>query len=222
MATVKKVKLNVPSFQSSWTYDFGFIQQNDRAVYALRCENVVCRTSSVKRHFETKHDKTFKDSADKAEAIKKAVSRSEKQSNAFKNLSASKNNATEAIYKLALCIAKYGKPFTDSDFIKAAFLVCSEVLCDGISNKHMIILRLIDMPVSARSAERRISEMADNVSEQQTAAQLHLCSVSPWMKVWITMTFPAWLFLPGIVMQRYMRSCAVLNLCMELPSEKTY
>ncbi|XP_050730475.1 general transcription factor II-I repeat domain-containing protein 2-like isoform X3 [Eriocheir sinensis] len=170
MATAKKVKLDVRSFQSSWTNDFGFIQQNDRAVCALCCENVVCRTSSVKRHFKTKHEKTFKDSTDKAEAIKKAVSRYEKQSNVFKNLSASKNNATEASYKLALCIAKHGKPFTDGDFIKAAFLECSEVLFDGISNKHMIISRIKDMPVSARTVERRISEMAANVSEQQTVA----------------------------------------------------
>ena len=170
MATAKKVKLDVRSFQSSWINDFGFIQQNDRAVCALCCENVVCRTSSVKRHFETKHEKTFKDSADKAEAIKKAVSRYEKQSNVFKNLSASKSNETEASYKLALCIAKHGKPFTDGDFIKAAFLECSEVLFDGITNKHVIISRIKDMPVSARTVERRISEMADNVTQQQTVA----------------------------------------------------
>lgn len=170
MATAKKVKLDVRSFQSSWTNDFGFIQQNDRAVCALCCENVVCRTSSVKRHFETKHEKTFKDSADKAEAIKKAVSRYGKQSNVFKNLSASKSNETEASYKLALCIAKHGKPFTDGDFIKAAFLECSEILFDGITNKHVIISRIKDMPVSARTVERRISEMADNVTQQQTVA----------------------------------------------------
>ncbi|XP_064119030.1 general transcription factor II-I repeat domain-containing protein 2B-like [Macrobrachium nipponense] len=170
MATAKKIKLDVRSFQSSWTNDFGFIQQNDRAVCALCCENVVCRTSSVKRHFETKHEKTFKDSADKAEAIKKAVSRYGKQSNVFKNLSASKSNETEASYKLALCIAKHGKPFTDGDFIKAAFLECSEVLFDGITNKHVIISRIKDMPVSARTVERRISEMADNVTQQQTVA----------------------------------------------------
>ena len=56
----------------------GFIQQNDRAVYTL-CYVVSC-TSSVQAKFETKHEKTFKDSADKAGAIKKAVSYYEKQS----------------------------------------------------------------------------------------------------------------------------------------------
>ncbi|XP_037802959.1 protein ZBED8-like [Penaeus monodon] len=146
------------------------VTQNDRAVCALCCEDVVCRTSSVKRHFETKHEKTFKDCSDKAEAINKAVSRYANQISVFKKPSASKINVTEASYKLALCIAKNGKPFTDGDLIKAAFLECSEVLFDGLSNKHMIISRIKDLPVSARTVERRISEMAANVSEQQTVA----------------------------------------------------
>ncbi|XP_042891739.1 general transcription factor II-I repeat domain-containing protein 2A-like [Penaeus japonicus] len=170
MATAKRIRLDVRSFQSSWTNDFGFIQQNDRAACALCNEKVVCRTSSVKRHFETKHEKTFKDSADKAEAIKKAVSCYEKQSDVSKNPSASKNSATEASYKLALCIAKHGKPFTDGDFIKAAFLKCSEVLFNDMPNKDLIISRIRDMPVSPRTVERRISEMAANVNEKQTVA----------------------------------------------------
>ncbi|XP_064120814.1 uncharacterized protein LOC135225408 [Macrobrachium nipponense] len=133
MATAKKVKLDVPSLQSSWTNDFEFIQQNDCVMCALCCENVVWRTSSVKRHFETIHKKPFKDSVDKAKVIKKAVSRYEKPSNVLKNLECQqKKNETEASYKLALCIAKHGKPFPDEDFIKAAFIQCSEVLFDGI------------------------------------------------------------------------------------------
>lgn len=36
------------------------------------------------------------------------------------------------------------------------------------------------------------------------------------------MAFPAWLFLSGIVTQRYTRSCVVLNLCMAPPRENTY
>ena len=33
------------------------------------CFENVCRTSSVKRHFETKHERSFKDQADKGESI---------------------------------------------------------------------------------------------------------------------------------------------------------
>ncbi|XP_064111510.1 protein FAM200C-like [Macrobrachium nipponense] len=71
---------------------------------------------------------------------------------------------------MKLCIAKHGDPFTDGDFIKAPFLEYSEVLFDGISNKHVIISWIKDMAVSAKTVERRISEVADNVSQQQMVA----------------------------------------------------
>ena len=49
--------------------EFGFVFLKDRAVCNLCCENAVCRMSNVKRHFETKHEKTFKDQADKPVSI---------------------------------------------------------------------------------------------------------------------------------------------------------
>ena len=82
--------MDVRAFQPSWTKDFGFISQWERAVCAFCCENVVCRTSSVRRHFETKHDKTIKDDVDKVEEIMKAVSRYEKQIIVFKKMNHSK------------------------------------------------------------------------------------------------------------------------------------
>jgi len=54
----KRLKLDVRSFQRSWTADFGFVSRDDLAVCVLCCQNVVCRTSSTKRHFETKHEKS--------------------------------------------------------------------------------------------------------------------------------------------------------------------
>ncbi len=69
---------------------------------ALLClENVVCWTLSVKCHFETKHEKTLKDEADKAELIKRAVSRYEQQGRTLKVFATAKlpKQAT------ALCIA---------------------------------------------------------------------------------------------------------------------
>ena len=55
--------------------------------------------------------------------------------------------------------------------MKQVFLSCSDVLFDDLpSNNTIIISRTKDMPVSARNVERHISEMATNVSEQQTVA----------------------------------------------------
>ena len=61
MVSFKKLKLDVGSFQEFQTTDFGFVSQDDQALCALCCPNVVCRTSSIKPHFETKHEKSFKD-----------------------------------------------------------------------------------------------------------------------------------------------------------------
>ena len=170
MASSKKLKLDVRSFQESWTSDFGFVSRDDRAVCTLCCQNVVCRTSSIKRHFETQHEKSFKDDAEKTESLKKAVSPYQKQSSIFKKAIQSTNRTTESSYKIAEGIAKHGKSFTDGVFVKEAFLGCAEVLFGDLPNKSTIISRIKDLPVSARTVERRITEMATDITEQQSAA----------------------------------------------------
>uniref|UniRef100_UPI00358E5645 general transcription factor II-I repeat domain-containing protein 2-like n=1 Tax=Myxine glutinosa TaxID=7769 RepID=UPI00358E5645 len=169
MATplAKKAEVKVRAFQPSRTEEWGFFFR--RTVLCVLCFENVCRTSSVKRHFETKHEKTFKDQADKAESIKRAVSRYGKQANTLKIFAIAKKHATEASYCIVHCIVKRGKPFTDGEYIKEAFLCGSEVLFEGLPNKETIKSRIKDIPMSARSVERRIKEMAENVSAQQIA-----------------------------------------------------
>ena len=50
----------------------------------LCCQNVACRTSSIKHHFETTQEKYFADDLKKNETFKKAVSCYEKQSSILK------------------------------------------------------------------------------------------------------------------------------------------
>ena len=170
MSAAKRSKSDVRQFQESWTTDFGFVCRNDRAVCTLCCENVVCCTSSIKRHFETKHKKLFKDDSEKHEALKKAVSRYEKQSSIFKKVVRSTNQITESSYKVAECIAKRGKPFTDGDFIKEVFINCSEVLVEDLPNKNVILSKIKNLPVSARTVERRVEDMVADVKMQQAVA----------------------------------------------------
>ena len=153
MAACKKLKLDVRSFQESWATDFGFVSRDDRAVCALCCQNNVCRTLSIKRHFETKHEKSFKDNAENIESLKKALSRYDKQSSIFKKVIFGSNRTTKSSYKVAECIAQLGKPFTDGVFIKEEFLSCADVF-DDLPNKSTIISRIQNMPVSARTIER--------------------------------------------------------------------
>ena len=137
---------------------------------ALSCQSVFCRTSSIKRHFETKHKKSFKDYAEKLEFLKTAVSHYEKQSGIFKEMICSTNRTIKGSYKVAEGIAKHGKPFIDELFVKEAFISCAEVLFDDSPNKCTLISRIKDMPVSPRTVERRITDMATDVTEQHTAA----------------------------------------------------
>ena len=137
---------------------------------ALCCQNIDCRTSSIKRHFETKHKKSLKDDAEKIESLKKALSRYKKQSSIFKKVIRNMNRTIEGSCKVVEDIAKNQKPFTDEVFVKEVFVNCAEVLFDDLPNKCTVILRIKDMPISPWTVERRIVDMATNVTEQQTVA----------------------------------------------------
>jgi hypothetical protein len=163
----KKRKLDHRPFQENWTEEYGFVGQKDRAVCAFCCESVACRTSSVKRHFQTKHQFKFKTSEEKSEAIKKAISGFEKQTSILSKAVGMKIKATECSYKIAECIALKGKPFTDGEYIKETFLSSAEILFGDLPNKEIIFTRIREIPISARSVERRITDLAENVTTKQ-------------------------------------------------------
>ena len=47
---------SIRSFQSACTDSWGMIESNGKALCILCKDSVVCRTSSVKRHFESSHN----------------------------------------------------------------------------------------------------------------------------------------------------------------------
>lgn len=140
--TPKKTKLDVRNFQESWTNSYGFLLQKDRAVCALCYESVVCRRSSVQRHFQVKHESSFKNTDEKFEAIKRAVSGFKKQKTFFKQIVGTKNKATVCSYTIAHSLALKGKPFTDGEFVKETFLKSAEVLFDDLPNLETTIARI--------------------------------------------------------------------------------
>ena len=89
---------------------------------------------------------------------------------AFLKAIRSTNQTTESSCKAKECIAKRGKPFTDGDFIKKVFINCSEVLFEDLPNKNVILSRIKNLPVSARTVERRVEDMAADVKMQQVVA----------------------------------------------------
>ena len=70
---VHDTKIN-REFQTWWTEKYGMISKGDKAVCVLCSGTVVCRTSSVKRHFETNHKSVSqKSEAEQKELIARAL-----------------------------------------------------------------------------------------------------------------------------------------------------
>ena len=169
MASPKEIRIHIRPFQHSWTKDFEIASQGEELCVLSVGKMLFAEHQASGDILNQSTRKLSRTMRTKSE-IMKAVFRYEKQTSVLKKVSQSKNRATEGSYKVAQRIAKYGKPFTDEDYIKQAFQSCYDVLFDDLPSKNTIISRIKGMPVSARTVERRISEMATNVSDQQTIA----------------------------------------------------
>lgn len=88
------------------------------------------------------------------------MSRYEKQASSLNVFAKAQNQATEASYRIAHCIAKYGKPFTDGEYIKEAFSVAQILFMKTCQRNDQN---------KDKTVQRRINEMAENVRTRQTA-----------------------------------------------------
>ena len=120
----KKLKLSSSSsrgFQSCWTEEYGMISNDDKAVCVLCYNKVVCRTSSVKRHFETNHkDLYLKTKEEQREIISKVCKEKKMQSSNLMKFIGGSSNVTAASYIVSKEIAKHLKPISEEQFIKQA------------------------------------------------------------------------------------------------------
>ncbi|GFW63603.1 uncharacterized protein TNCV_4328911 [Trichonephila clavipes] len=144
------------------------INKGDKAVCVLCSGTVVCRTSSVKRHFETNH-KSFceKSEPEQKELIASAIKDRNKQSTSMLKYVSKNCHTSAASYSAANAIARHGKPFKEREFLKEAWLACAISLFDDFDNKNKIIQRIKDVPLSRNTMKDRILKLAENVTDQQ-------------------------------------------------------
>ncbi|GFX27670.1 uncharacterized protein TNCV_2129111 [Trichonephila clavipes] len=110
-----------------------------------------CGLNSVQRHFQTKHQDTFKNSDEKYEALEKAVSEYKKEITFLCQTIGVKPKATECSFVIAHCLAAKGKPFTDGEYIKNTFLKSAEILFIDLPNLRTILSRIQEIPASAEN-----------------------------------------------------------------------
>jgi len=154
-------------FQEWWSARYGVIDVKGKALCVLCSESVVCRTSSVKRHYETKHEWLLeKSEAEQQEYIARELKHKKMQSNNFVKFTQSSSNLVAASFEISKIIAKHGKPLSDGDYIKESLLECAPSLFDDFSNKDKIIQRIKDMPISRNTVKERIMKLESNVKDQ--------------------------------------------------------
>lgn len=172
MSQVKKAKLNSDSgrsFQETWTDSFGVIEHNSKALCILCGESVVCRTSSVRRHFNTNHKIVAElDEAERKMLIEGKLRNYKYQKVSFCNYLSKTNHLTTASFQISLCLAKHGKPLSDGDLIKEVMLSGSNSLFHDFQNKDKIKQRIAEIPLSRNTVKDRVLRMASDIRQQLT------------------------------------------------------
>ncbi|XP_013358567.1 PREDICTED: uncharacterized protein LOC102022594 isoform X3 [Chinchilla lanigera] len=113
MTAAKKAKLKPDSgrsFQQAWTESFGVIERNGKALCILCSESVVCRTSSVRRHFDTNHKSVAElGETERKEFLEGKLRKCHSQYLSFCNHLSKSNHLTAASFQISLCIVKHDK-----------------------------------------------------------------------------------------------------------------
>ncbi|XP_060864294.1 SCAN domain-containing protein 3-like [Metopolophium dirhodum] len=157
-------------FQNSWTEDYGMVKKGDKAVCILCSTTIVCRTSSVKRHYETNHNFLLKKTnEEQKEYILQAIKNNNLQTNTLIKFVGSNSNIVAASSAVSNVIAKRGKPFCDGEYIKDLMLETAPFLFEDFSNKDKIMQRIKDLPITRNTVKDRILKISENITNQQFA-----------------------------------------------------
>ncbi|KAK4875290.1 hypothetical protein RN001_011712 [Aquatica leii] len=76
-------------------------------------------------------------------------------------------NVNMASFVVSQEIAKRGKPYTDSEYIKRCFIDASEELFRDFKNKADILKKIKELPLSAKTMKDRTIKMCSNITLQQ-------------------------------------------------------
>lgn len=162
---------DIRQFQEYWTEKFGMIKEDNKALCIFCSKTVVCRTSSVKRHFESVHkDLSNKTEEEQRELISHELSKTKEQADTFFNFISGRpnSNLVGASFEVSKVIAQHGKPLSDGEYIKEAWLECAPFLFDNFSEKEKIIQHIKDLSVSSETVKDRILKLEKNTAEQLT------------------------------------------------------
>ena len=131
---------SIRNFQECWTNQYGVIERNSKALCILCKEQVVSRTWNLKRHCKTNHMWLLQISEEeRRKYITQELTKTNAQSKKFLRFVSGNSDLVSASFSLSYSIVMHGKPFSDGEFLRSAFMDCAPFLFDDFKNKDTII-----------------------------------------------------------------------------------
>ncbi|UYV80144.1 EPM2AIP1 [Cordylochernes scorpioides] len=159
----RKIDSECRKFKDQWNIQYFVIESSNKALCLICNESIaVLKEYNMKRHYETKHYQNYSKytgivRTEKFEALKRGL---KSQQSLFTKVKTEQEAATRASFRVALEIAKRGKPFTDGEMIKVCIIAVVEEMCPEKVN----LLKTVSM--SANTVARRVENIAENISSQ--------------------------------------------------------
>ncbi|XP_056639748.1 general transcription factor II-I repeat domain-containing protein 2-like [Diorhabda sublineata] len=163
MEKKRKIDSECRKFKDQWNIQYFVIESSNKALCLICNESIsVLKEYNIKPHYETKHFQNYSKCTgsmrtEKFEAMKRGL---KSQQSSFTKLKTEQEAATRASFRVALEIAKRGKPFTDGEMIKECIIAVAEEMCLEKVN----LLKTVRM--SAKTVARRVENIAENISSQ--------------------------------------------------------
>ncbi|KAI0207742.1 General transcription factor II-I repeat domain-containing protein 2, partial [Lamellibrachia satsuma] len=120
------------AFNESWAIKYFFVEFKSKPMCVI-CNEIVSvkKEYNIKRHYDTKHAKTYGDytgdrRAEKSQHCEGALM---KQQLVFTKRNTKAQNNVRASFEVSSLIASRLKPFTDGEFVKDCLLAVVDVVC---------------------------------------------------------------------------------------------
>ncbi|UYV60154.1 EPM2AIP1 [Cordylochernes scorpioides] len=125
MEKKRKIDSECRKFKDQWNIQYFVIESSNKALCLICNESIaVLKEYNMKRHYETKHSQNYSKytgivRTEKFEALKCGL---KSQQSLFTKVKTEQEAPTRASFRVALEIAKRGKPFTDGEMIKECII----------------------------------------------------------------------------------------------------
>lgn len=160
----RKIEEEKRIFQKRWTLDYFFIENSDKRLLCLICNESVSVTKeyNVKRHYETKHSEGVYgklDGSNRELKVKQLQEQLKSQRFMFQKMRSDNEKELRSSFLIAQRIAQRMKPYSDGDFVKQCLIDVAEEMCPKMVSEFEKI------SLSRRTITRHIDRLADVICD---------------------------------------------------------